>query len=195
MKLGMIAFVILFFNGAFAANKTATQVCEGIHGKNNSALVEYCETEFENFTVNQQYVSVGEVAKVSIQADPIILAQLTKVGAAKIAEAQAKFFLVSEGAIVPEFGLDNAVGGGISCSQAYDYEADDEGGVPLAGFYTCSLNTGVWINYFTNSCNENETRLLQETEEMKINFNFGILGVDASTINTKELVTIRSCAG
>jgi len=208
MKVLLMSLVCLSVSVATADNKgkpspaglpqiksPATVACESILGVNaDASVLEYCEGSYMSFVAGQKYVAIAEMAKEVIKKDQALSQKMIDVGAAVIADAEIKSMLITQGAKVPTLGVDWGVGieGGIVCEQATDGSYDAN---VIPGLYSCYSSSGVWIYYTQNTCGEYEGMELVD-EELKINFQITEDGViKASSINTKPLLVISSCAG
>jgi hypothetical protein len=195
MKFGIMTAVFLFLS--IAGANTATTVCENIHGKNaNVDILDSCKTSFAEFTTQQEYLKVAEMAKAQLKLNPKAVQKMMAVGSAMIQTAGDNYVLVTQGAVSPQLGLNYGVGGGVSCTAALDYAQDDEFPPVIPGLFDCQANTGVWINYTNNTCNYDNDTLKYEQSEMMIDFQIKEDGtIVDSSIMTRPLVVIHSCAG
>ena len=198
MKLGILSVILLVVSaaGASSVQIQAADVCAEIHGKKaNVDLLDSCKNSYQEFKQQQVYLGVAEMTKVAIKKNKSALALMNKVAVDRITQAQNAKVLVTEGATAPKFGFDNGVGGGVSCTAAYDYAQSDEFPPVIKGVYDCKVTSSVWINYTDNTCS-GETDVKVEQQELEVNFLIRANGkIIKSSISTRPLVLISSCAG
>lgn len=194
MKIVLMSLALLFSGAVNAA--TATEVCEGIHGKSaNVDLLDFCVVAYEQFNLQQEFTSVAELAKQTVNADPVLMQKFVDVATTILVEADNKSMLLGENKPIPDFGFDNGVGGGVECFANLDYSRGDEDPVPVKGEYYCEVSGGTWLYYLKNTCGEYNKMKLEDSE-LKVNFIIKADGsIDPSTISTSPLTVISSCAG